>query len=229
MSQAIIDSFQKTSRVGCDLDILDLEWVSWVLLSAGLIGGGAWLWLGIWWLRHQSEQKKIFHWNMSPITKNKSCDQSLLSEKKSSSQTTLSNSQSTELQPYQQLSSSSTISTTPELGATTMQPISLSVHPVDSMWRPPPRESLLHRQQMKIKLGRPLDRIDGPRLRPSPLRPTLPHFPSATPIPLTPSTPSVINLISHDSKIGRKRQGLESLVNLTPLAESESHDDSRNF
>lgn len=95
------------------------------------------------------------------------------------------------------------------------------------MWRPPPRESLLHRQQIKVKLGRPEDRLDGqrPRLSKTPL-PIASYPPpqvttNNTQLPL-------VRIAAPDSKIGRKRQGLESLVNLSPPEETEEHHDARN-
>jgi len=113
---------------------------------------------------------------------------------------------------------------------TAIRPLAFPENPEKIMWRPPPRESLLHRQQIKMKLGRPEDRLDGqrPHLTKTQLSSALPPFPSPPQIVAKKNSPSLIRIASSDSKIGRKRQGLESLVNLSPLEETENNHDASN-
>lgn len=182
------------------MKILDLAWVSWVLIIASLIAGGAWLGWGFWWLRHNSTEKK------SPQCADNNNSQALIRETKPAQQKSLTN----------------------KSARITTKPIVFPENPERMMWRPPPRESLLHRQQIKIKLGRPEDRLEvqRPRLTKTPL-PIASYSPQVT---AKSNQPPLIRIASPDSKIGRKRQGLESLVNLSPHTqeETEDHHDARN-
>ena len=92
------------------------------------------------------------------------------------------------------------------------------------VWRPPSRESLLHRQQQrKVKpslLSERRDHFDLPTAIPTSLR----LVPSLSEVdPFVPTRRSV----SADSKTG-KRRGLESLVNVMPKNDAEHTDDPKN-
>ena len=104
------------------------------------------------------------------------------------------------------------------------------------MWRPPPRASLLQRQQIKTRLGNTPDRTEGGRAvfdqASTASRKPLPPFPKAEPA-ATPKAASAPLLRPADalaqqmagSGIGRQRKGLESLVTAPP---DETTTESRN-
>ncbi|CAK0747394.1 hypothetical protein CCP3SC5AM1_1420005 [Gammaproteobacteria bacterium] len=201
---------------------MNLWWVSWTLLGAALLGGGAWLGLGIWWWSRKKSRRRA----NSPAQIEKQPVQNQFIEKFVS------------VESPSQPSPENDTPTNSE-GLTTKQS---SSSPENVMWRPPPRESLLHRQQVKTKLAKPADRIESsrahrasqlrsnfssfPATEPS-LRSNLPPFPTAEPIsPPQPANSASTKLIKpkpFDSKIGRQRQGLESLVNVAPHVESVSN------
>lgn len=187
------------------MKILDFAWVSWVLILAGLITAGAWLGLGIWWLR----LKKIRKIKKLAPNQDINSQQSLLRETESLF----------------------VLNKIRENYPQVTKPLAFSENPEKIMWRPPPRESLLHRQQVKNKLGRPEDRLDGQRQRltKSQSNTVFPAFPTPPQVTaVKKNAPPVIRIASTDSKIGRKRQGLESLVNLSPPEELENNHDARN-
>ena len=195
--------------------MVDLWWVSWVLLAAGVLGVTAWVGLGIWWFRRDTQRK-----NGSMVRVRKLMLEKPIIESSVEEISTRTN---------KQIPLRNGVVTAPDsLGLTKGRSLVFTGNPENLMWRPPSRESLLHRQQARTKLGgfsehaesaRPLGALSIPKRSP------LPPFPRAEPVPIfSPPTDSIPKIAYPDSRIGRQRQGLESLVNLLPLVE---HDESR--
>lgn len=184
----------------------DLWWVSWVLLMAALLGIGAWVGFLRWWFRqHSSTRIEKSLVKKTVMKKDERITQSLVPRHENS---TIVRFQSPTMEEH----------------------IIFPSNPENLMWRPPPRESLLHRQQVKARLGKPAARIESSRSRIA--APPLPHTTLPPPTKTEPSSfqpPSepMLKITTPESKIGRKRQGLESLVNVVPV-ESGYPDESKN-
>lgn len=209
--------------------MVNLWWVWLILISIAILAISSWLGLGLWWwLTKKSRHRTIL---VAPL------------ERKLEEKATTLNAEIISSTHKAIIVHSENAALTVNTNVTTEKILVFPTNIENLMWRPPPRESLLHRQQIKIKLNKPADRakpselIEGIRARPNPLPlfSTLPPFPKA-PLPKLETKSETHNNFSDtmknnlimplDPKIGRQRQGLESLV--TPIEANTNNNNDNN-